>query len=98
MIQTALDADGNCFVGCFFEQSARFGNIILTNSVDTTYAALVKYDLDGNALWARQLYEGSTYFRLATDQAGNCYVGKDDNVELSFTKFDHDGILMWNRL
>ncbi len=72
----ALDASGNVYVtGYFFSSTITFGSYTLTN-VGFSDVFLVKYDANGNVLWATSA-EGITIDRsssLALDASGNAYV------------------------
>lgn len=74
------DISGNIIiVGKFVGPSITFGSITLTNpSINTTdgYFFIVKYDDDGNVLWAKQA-EGGSYneaFSVVTDVSENIIV------------------------
>jgi hypothetical protein len=73
-----LDSAGNLLVGGSFASSAiTFGTVSLVNSAVTTPDTfLVKYDLNGNVLWARRAggIKGEVIYRLAVDSSDNCYV------------------------
>ncbi len=49
----AVDADGNVYFVGGFEGTGTFGSVVL-ESAGSTDAFLVKYDPDGNVLWARR--------------------------------------------
>src|SRR5665213_2796949 len=72
------DASGNIYMaGMFRDSSIIFGSDTLKNtSFDTNDVFLVKYDSNGNVLWARSA--GSTYYdyatSIATDASGNVYL------------------------
>lgn len=75
----AIDAYGNIYIaGCFESSTITFGSYTLTNAgVDTTYDMfLVKYDANGNVLWANRA--GGTYQDQAdavtVDAFGNVYM------------------------
>jgi len=75
---TASDPAGNVYVtGHFFGQSIAFGNTTLTNS-NTGFADfyIVKYDANGNVLWARSAGGANTESGtgIAIDQTGSIYV------------------------
>jgi hypothetical protein len=74
----ATDANGNCFVtGSFDSPSITFGSYTLTNAnAGNMDMFLVKYDANGNVLWAKSAGgtdddEGNS---VATDANGNCFV------------------------
>jgi hypothetical protein len=74
------DAGGNSYVtGGFYSKTMKFGNITLTNT-DEQYNFdkffIVKYDPDGNVLWAQcpQSTGWSAGEAISTDAYGNSYV------------------------
>ncbi|MBK8415145.1 MAG: hypothetical protein IPL22_12075 [Bacteroidetes bacterium] len=73
------DVSGNVFVTGYFKSSAiNFGSISLTNSSGSSFSDLflVKYDSNGNVLWAQNpqgLFNKSGN-DLATDVNGNVYI------------------------
>lgn len=73
----AVDPDGNAFVtGCFgYISSISFDSTILTsNGADDIY--IVKYDPDGNVLWATSAggYSNDRPRSISADAAGNVYL------------------------
>jgi hypothetical protein len=70
------DANGNCFVtGSFRSSSITFGSYTLTNA-GVYDMFLVKYDANGNVLWAKSA-GGTSYdygYSVATDANGNCFI------------------------
>lgn len=76
----ATDKYNNVFITGIFKDSVYFGSSFL-HSVNSTnpYAFLVKYDSNGNLLWANQseMSTGSgsvSALSVATDNAGNAYM------------------------
>ena len=72
----ALDASGNAYVtGYFYSPTITFGSYTLTN-VGVTDAFLVKYDANGNVLWATSAggTDDDCGRFLALDASGNVYV------------------------
>lgn len=72
----AVDASGNAYVTGYFNSAAlEFGSATITNAgfIDTY---LVKYDPDGNAIWANSAGgTGSDFGKsVAIDASGNAYV------------------------
>jgi hypothetical protein len=71
----ATDSAGNCYVTGGFEGSISFGTVTLTTS-GFADVFVVKYDPNGNLLWARNA--GSSTIdvgsSIAVDGLGNCYV------------------------
>jgi hypothetical protein len=83
----ATDKDGNIFVtGNFYSSSITFGTTTL-NNVGQNDVFLVKYNRNGNVLWARSA--GGTGYDLgkaiATDDDGNVYIaGNFQSSSISF--------------
>jgi len=96
---TCTDADGNVYVtGSFDSDSITFGTTILinanTNSSDDIF--IVKYDPQGNVLWAKSA--GGTYYEagygVTTDASGNVIVtGYFNSASIIFgtTTLTHNG-------
>ncbi len=91
----ATDADGNIFVtGAFFEQIT-FGATTLTGN-GSYDVFIVKYDPDGNVLWA--LSQGGTSldrgFAIATDADGNIAVTGhfQETAQFGTASFTSDGV------
>jgi hypothetical protein len=73
----AVDRDRNVFItGSFASSQATFGSLTLTNSGSGADFYLVKYDGQGNALWAsKAVCSGADAgTAVAVDAAGNAYV------------------------
>ena len=69
----AVDADGNCYVaGSFKSPSITFGTTTLTNASSGYDCFIVKYDADGNVLWAMRAGGGSNDFpkHIVADASG----------------------------
>lgn len=78
-ISIATDLNSNVFIsGAFNVASANFGGTQLTHlgSVGQHSIFIVKYDSDGNVLWAKDVdYSGSLWmYDLATDSQGNALI------------------------
>jgi hypothetical protein len=75
------DAAGNIYVtGYFYNSTITFGSTTFTNTSDSGYTAdiyLVKYDANGNVLWAKNATgpgeDVST--SVCTDDSGNVFIG-----------------------
>lgn len=84
----ATDANGNVFVtGYFYSPSIDFGTTTLTNSSIAADVFVVKYDANGNVLWAKSA--GGTGYEdgksIATDASGNIFVtGHFSSSSISF--------------
>lgn len=76
-----VDTNGNVYVGGFFGcNTVRFGTVTITKTITSIYNMnmyLVKYDADGNEMWARNTgsnYENETATRtVKTDLQNNVY-------------------------
>jgi ribosomal protein S11 len=71
------DNNGNVYVtGYFYSPTITFGTTTLTNSSNADDIFLVKYDANGNVLWAKS--EGGTGYEdgksIATDPNGNVFL------------------------
>ncbi len=81
------DGAGNVYVtGYFGISSATFGNITLACS-GSTDIFIVKYDSNGNVLWAKSAGGAKTdlSYGIATDNAGNVYIdGVFASVSITF--------------
>ena len=84
----ATDTNGNVFVtGYFYSPSITFGTMTLSNSSIADDIFVVKYDANGNVLWAKS--EGGTGYEngrsIATDVSGNVFVaGNFSSPSVSF--------------
>jgi hypothetical protein len=96
----AADDAGNCIIAPRFYQTATFGNITLSNSVAKDYHAVVKYDPNGNVLWAHQpAGSRSSLPALATDRDKNCYfAGQTESTNLLIIKYNPAGDLLWSKV
>jgi hypothetical protein len=74
----AVDGNGNVYVTGYFQRTATFGNITLTNNTgpSTNYIFVAKYDSGGNVLWVQQAGANATDQGrgIAVDVSGNVYV------------------------
>ncbi|MCX6244164.1 MAG: SBBP repeat-containing protein [Bacteroidetes bacterium] len=75
----AVDASGNAYVaGRFTSPTITFGSFTLTNAggLDCYNIFLVKYDANGNVLWAKSAGGGGNdyAYAVAVDVSGNAYV------------------------
>src|ERR1051326_1574886 len=89
----ATDAAGNSYVTGYFQDTATFGSFTLISSgMEDVF--VVKYDVNGDALWAKRFGNtGSEYgYGIGIDGAGNCYV--TDNIFM-ITKYNTNGALQW---
>jgi hypothetical protein len=73
----ATDASGNIFMTGYFNSSTiKFGSYTLTNAGAGDDIFIVKYDPNGNVLWARGAGGAGNFeeaYGLATDAVGNVY-------------------------
>jgi Secretion system C-terminal sorting domain len=75
----SIDARGNVFVtGNFSSPEITFGNITLTNAGGNDLF-IVKYDVSGNALWAKSAggSNNDAGYGISTDASGNVFVTGD---------------------
>jgi hypothetical protein len=84
----AIDADGNCFItGTFESPSILFSPRMLIKWGAYSNAFIVKYDPDGNVLWAKAPGNPSDNYgeSVTTDANGNCFVtGIFENSSVAF--------------
>ncbi len=85
----AVDDSGNSYVTGVYSSSATFGSFTISSSAGTRDVFIVKYDGNGNALWARSaggttLDEGRG---IAVDDAGNSYVTGTFSPPATFGSF-----------
>ena len=81
------DASGNCYItGSFATYTNTFAGITLSNSSSMSTGFIIKYDPNGNALWAAQPNSGSgLIYRAGLDTNGNLYVaGAFDSATIQF--------------
>ncbi|WP_348823996.1 SBBP repeat-containing protein [Flavobacterium aestuarii] len=102
------DAAGNYYITGSYTDSATFGTVTLANSGQSDIF-IVKYDADGNVLWA-QKYGGSYNDQgnsIVVDSNGNCYVGGYSlnfsggsvNVgQLFYAKYNSLGVVQWTKI
>ncbi|HEY6162104.1 MAG TPA: T9SS type A sorting domain-containing protein [Bacteroidia bacterium] len=89
----ATDAAGNSYVTGYFQDTAAFGAFTLISSgMEDVF--VVKYDMNGNELWAKRFGNtGSEFgYGIGIDGSGNCYV--TDNIFM-ITKYNTNGALQW---
>jgi hypothetical protein len=111
-VETATDADGNIYVGGNFQSaSLTFGSTTLSGTAENNNMFLVKYDEDGNVLWAKggTPANASQIVSLTTDTAGNLYVTGSFQNQLTLgsttltatghgaflAKYNAEGIVQW---
>ena len=72
----------------------RDGNVYVTGS--SPGANTVKYDTNGNLLWARRTYQGSL---IAVDAAGNVFISGSvtNGPDIVVVKYTTSGDLLWTR-
>ncbi len=84
------DKEGNAYItGYFFVDTVSFGSYKLSCSRQAMF--LVKYDPNGNVLWAEQsntggtgFFTATTGFGVTTDHSGNVYIDGTFNEQASF--------------
>lgn len=89
----AVDQQGNSFVAARFNGSMTFGNTTLQAQNGSQDAALIKYDPQGNVLWARAGGSAGmdTPQWVTTDAAGNAYVVGYVDGSTTFGPFSQAG-------
>ena len=73
---TAVDLNGNLYVTGYFQSpTITFGGITLTlDSIGTINTFIVKYNANGNVIWACSIGGDSRGTSITTDRTGNCYI------------------------
>ncbi len=83
----SIDNSGNVYItGCFHSPTITFGNITLVNT-DVSNMFVVKYDSEGNVLWAKsaRCAYGCAGFGITIDVSGNvCIAGCFYNSAITF--------------
>ena len=82
----AVDNSGNVFITGQFSGEASFGSLSLTSLNNTIDAFIVKYDPDGNEVWARK-GSGTSIDRglsITTDNAGSAYAVGQFSGDITF--------------
>ncbi len=107
----ATDASGNVYVtGNFMSPTITFGSTTLTNTSAGSYDIfLVKYDNNGNVIWAKSaggIYDDQSN-GITTDINGNIYITGGFNTSITFgsttltspgvfvVKYDSSGNVVW---
>lgn len=86
----ATDASGNVFLtGCFTSTTITFGTYTLTNIGSYWAVFLVKYDSNGNVLWAKNsicsgCYSDNNSMGVSVDNNGNAYIIGRSNSTITF--------------
>ena len=87
----ATDKSGNIYLTGYFDSpTITFGEITLTNTNDNSYSGdifLVKYDAEGNVLWAKSFggYSDDIAMSVSSDPLGNLIIaGGFDSPSLTF--------------
>ena len=88
----AIDRAGNVFVAGDNGEMLSFGNTVLTGPNEY----LVKFDQDGNFLWARQTDTAGDSARVAVDQDGNAFMAYR-SLHIVASKYSPAGDLLWSR-
>ncbi len=90
MYDIILDNNNNIIIcGIFYNEDAVFSGIVLP--LGTSNSFLVKYDPDGNIIWANSLSGNSPAFiNLAIDDDDNIIVGGENSGALTFMGEDVD--------
>lgn len=70
------DANGNIYVLTTYRGTVTYGSQTFTNTHPLLYfVALVKFNTDGQIIWANDLGNATSYGPLTIDNLGNVYVG-----------------------
>ncbi len=88
----ALDRAGNTYITGSFSDSVSFG-LFKLGGPSNSYMYLVKYDMNGNVVWAKQKYSAVGGTSVAVDASANVYVTTDD----SLVKYNTFGNLIWSK-
>jgi hypothetical protein len=99
--ESCTDVNGNVYIVGAYSSTVTFGSTTLTNPgaiVGITNVLLVKYDPNGNVLWAKSAPgSGNDYFsNISSDASGNVYVTGGfygGNITFGTTTFTNSGIL-----
>lgn len=74
-----IDSNGNIYTDGYIDETGtyNFGNdVTVTGTSSVRNPALVKYNVNGSALWAKSIisgFEGTDFYSLAIDNNGNIY-------------------------
>ncbi|MCL2831554.1 MAG: hypothetical protein FWD78_00150 [Treponema sp.] len=103
--KVAADQNGNVYVlGTQFNNyDYVYGSLAATGIMGpagTTYTVLIKYSADGNAQWAKTVWQDSPNLRYAAaftvDGQGNIYsAGNFNGINSALVKYDTNGNLIW---
>jgi hypothetical protein len=98
-IDVASDQSGNCYITGFYNTAATFGGITLTAGSDADGIFLVRYDSEGNVIWARQgagprppggdVSDAGN--KVSTDRWGNIYLSGYFSGPITFDSFNLTG-------
>jgi len=91
-LSITTDNKGNVFEAGLFQGSVKFGNDTITTTGSNTEAFIVKYDSNGNVLWAKSANAAnlrcvSSSFSVATDNKGNSYITGNFIDSINFGAF-----------
>ncbi len=108
----AVDVNGNCYVtGIFSSSTIIFGSVTLAkNNCGYSDMYVVKYDNNGNVVWAKNVACGYS-FSIVADATGNCYVTgsfgiptitfgsitltNNGGTDMFVVKYDINGNVVW---
>lgn len=88
-IHTAVAGDGSVYASTTYNQAFTVGNITVADPDGLTSSCIVKFDNDGNALWAVTLYGKCKIYAMTADADGTLYVaGKAEDAKVVCTGTD----------
>lgn len=99
----AVNNLGEIFISGYFEGTAYFDSVILTNPEPRVFIA--KYDIDGNVIWAREtnvLFTRGLGPNITADDFGNCcittHIDGSSETDMYVAKYDLNGNVSWSRI
>ena len=88
-IHTAVAGDGSVYASTTYNQTFTVGNITVADPDGLTSSCIVKFDNEGNSLWAVTLYGKCKIYAMTADADGTLYVaGKAEDAKVVCTGTD----------